>query len=275
MHYELVVDWGQSYTNLVGRCLTGVTVNPRGRPNKEVRPVLIESSKHQQLRGAGVSYKFATAEAMAVVCGWDDVAWLERFNPRIKEFSDNGKTFYGSYGGRLVLEGDQLQLAVKELKRDPVSRRVVLTIYYPQDLIRVGLGEYSKDHPCNTTCFLKVRGGALDLTVFRRSADVVWGVPYDHHVFWFLLKTVADALNVKEGRLREYVDSLHVYLPEAKFYEADRVLKACGARSRRVPDHWPVTKDLTQTRTVLEHVREALEEDFSLDHPLYRYLKGR
>jgi len=270
MHYERVWDWGHTYTKLVRTCLTGETVRPRGKPNREVRPVLIESHQHQQLRKAGVNYRFATAEAMAVVCGWKDVVWLKRFNPRIEQFSDDGETFYGAYGARL---SGQLERAVQELKRDPSSRRVVLTIYDPEDLFLIGTGQYSKDHPCNTTCFLKVRGDRLDLTVFRRSADVIWGVPYDHHVFWWLLKTLAAALDVFPGCLREYIDSLHVYLPKAGFYDAERVLKACGAESRDVPDHWPATKDLHVTQTALEDVRFALINNTPIDHPLYRYLK--
>jgi len=255
-----ISDW---YTHLVGVCLGGEPVSPRGKPNKEVRPVMIVTEEWSCLK-PGISYKFALAEAMAVVCGWDDVAWLARFNPRISQFSDNGETFYGSYGVRLAFadhslatkyQMDQLEDGLLRLKKDIESRQVVMNIWTPYDLRAV-----SKDLPCNTQLLVKVRDNRLFLSVVRRSSDIIWGVPYDHHVFWALLYTLANDLGVQPGHLTEYIDSLHVYEEAANFYDSGRVQKALRSTNKLMPHPWP-NADLKTTRALLSDVRAVVQGD--------------
>lgn len=240
-------------------------VNPRGKSNLELRPVVLRTERWGALAKAGVSYKFACAEAMAVVCGWNDVAWLKRFNPRIAEFSDDGKTFHGSYGIRMNY---QMNHALERLKMDKDSRQAVVNIWLGADSWTT-----SKDLPCNTQVYLKIRNNALDLTVMRRSADIVWGVPYDHHVFFALLHVLAAELNVNPGYLTEFIDSFHVYDDGAGFYDKDRIEKALHAEHMVVPHWWDFKgKTWSQARDLLHLVRRCLEENITDGHPLKEYL---
>lgn len=216
------------YPRMIKAALDQPIVRPRGKPCREfTTPVSCTTWTWGGLANAGVNYRFATAEALAYLAGWDDVGWVARFNNRIAEFSDDGESFYGHYGRRLY---GQLDAAYNKLFKDSDSRQVVLQIWQANDLIAK-----SKDLPCNTEVHLKIRNGALRMLVMRRSSDLIWGVPNDHHAFWFLLNAMSTALDVPAGPLIEVADSLHLYEPEAGFYDYERVQKAMKATKRNSP----------------------------------------
>lgn len=252
----------------------GQRVVPRRKPNREVRPVLIKTDRWGCLKGSGVDYRFATAEGMAWLCGWDDVAWLKAFRPSIDRFSDDGKIFHGAYGKRLGFQGGSLGKALQVLQADQDSRQVVANIWSNV----FDLGETSKDLPCNTQLLLKVRPQAqhtaqtphpaLHLTVVVRSQDLVWGFPYDHHGWWLVLHTLASCLDVDPGCLTQVIDSLHVYEPEAGFYTADKVTRARGAGHATLPVVWPTFKSLAQVRRYLTAARNWVICPAEADHDM-------
>ena len=220
------------YSRAVQECITGQEINPRGLRCYELRPVTFYTEPKSYLKlltSSGVSYRFAHAELMAVVNGWDDVAWLERFRPGYGQFSDDGVTLHGAYGKRFK-DTQQLERAIARLSNEPYTRQIVLNIWNPLDLTYK-----SNDIPCNTQILLKVRPNpigedTLHMTVIRRSADIIWGVPYDHYVFGGLLYIIADCLRVQCGTLTEVIDSLHIYDGSANFYDNNRVNKALTAK---------------------------------------------
>lgn len=229
----------------------GVLVTPRGKPNFEIRPAALVTEEWGCLKKAGVNYRLACAEAMAYVCGWEDVPWLARFSENVRQFSDNASTFYGAYGARMKR---QLPIAVEELRREIDGRQVVVGIWESRDL-----GTKTKDLPCNTQLLLKKREGKLHMMVVRRSSDLIWGVPYDHHAFWALLHVLAKAALCLPGQLVEVIDSLHVYLPSANFYPQERVAQAMRAEHTQVPHPWKVYDDLALTRATFALVRDQVE----------------
>jgi hypothetical protein len=243
----------------------GQEVSPRGKPNLELRPVLLITSEHAELAGAGVSYKFAHAEAMAYLAGWNDVAWLKRFNPRVAQFSDDGLTFHGAYGKRLE---SQLKHAVARLQADRESRQVVLNVWSIGDLWVT-----SKDLPCNTQLLLKLRDDALHLTAIVRSQDVIWGLPYDHHAWWVMCKQLAHIIGCRAGTVTHFIDSLHLYLPAAGFYDAARVEQAKAATHRPAGLIWPLpVASLCQLREELLGVRKQVEDGVPLSPLAQRLL---
>lgn len=154
---------------------------------------------------------FHLMEALWILAGRDDVAFLTVFNRRMAEYSDNGETFHAAYGQRLRYHFgmDQLNGAVEELRRDPASRRVVLSIWDPL----VDLGAISKDIPCNDTLKLEIVNGALDLIVFNRSNDMIWGA-YGANVVQFsmLLEYLAGRIGVPMGTYTQISSNFHVYM---------------------------------------------------------------
>ena len=260
------VTLGEFYGDLVSLVHHhGKMVTPRGKENRELRPVTMTTYRWGALKKASVNYRLACAEAMAYVCGWDDVGWLAYFRPGIAQFSDDGKTFYGAYGARML---DQLGRVIDMLREDPDSRQAVIGIWEARDS-----GVKSKDLPCNTQLLLKVRDAQLNLMVIRRSSDLVWGVPYDHHCFWALAHTIANCLNIHVNALNEVIDSLHVYSPSAGFYDADRIDEARRGEHCDVPHPWPVFRTLSLYRQHFASVRAQVEGQEPLTDPLALWLR--
>jgi thymidylate synthase len=173
--------------------------------------------------GNGFSKKFAIAELMAYCAGWDDVAWLARFNKNIAQFSDDGLSFYGAYGPRIAAH---LQPLLTLLTEDPETRQAVCQIYDPADLMAV-----TKDKPCNTMFQLQsttnVNGTVeLHMTIYQRSCDLVWGLPHDHFSFSTLLILFAHQLGMRPGRVTRMIANAHVYEPEAGYANLARLNRA-------------------------------------------------
>ena len=71
---------------------------------------------------------FHLAEAMWMLAGRNDVAFLNKFNGNMKNYSDNGKVFNAAYGyrTRFSFRHDQLEEVVKILKENPTSRQAAI-----------------------------------------------------------------------------------------------------------------------------------------------------
>jgi thymidylate synthase len=162
---------------------------------------------------------FHLLEALWMLAGRNDVAWLVRFNKRMATYSDDGATFNAAYGYRWrkqfnlkAADGkpatDQLQVIADLLRRDPDTRRAVLQIWDAE----ADLGVPSKDLACNTQAMFKVRDGKLNMLVSNRSNDMIWGCYGANAVhFSFLQEYVAAQAGVSVGVYRQMSDSFHVY----------------------------------------------------------------
>lgn len=161
------------------------------------------------LKNRALNPFFAIAEAAWVIGGHNELDILSYYLKKYDAFSDDGMTLNGAYGFRLrsCFGYDQLEFAIQELKNSPGSRRCVLNMYSSDDL----RNSTSKDIPCNTSIMLKIRRGALDLTVINRSNDVHWGIPYNIFVFQVLHCYLARKIGVELGLQRHFTDSLHLY----------------------------------------------------------------
>jgi len=193
----------------------GSTVSPRGQETKEVlqrtmvvdmrRPVLDLSERK-------LSYTFMTAEAYWILNGDDSVEGIAPFNKHISQFSDDGKTFFGAYGPKIV---GQLQYVVDKLVQDQDSRQAGLTIWRENP-------PETKDVPCTIAVFFNIRQGKLNCNVFMRSSDVWLGVPYDVFNFSMLSHLVcclltAEGVSIEPGNLYLTAASSHLY---ARNFEA-------------------------------------------------------
>lgn len=165
-------------------------------------------------RGANVAAQIA--ETMWVLAGRNDVAWLSHYLPRAADFSDDGQVWRGGYGPRLRdysgqiddVDGiDQIRHIVDLLSEDRSSRRAVVSIYDPAVDSAPG-----KDIPCNDFLSFISRDGRLDLSVFVRSNDLIWGWSGINAFEWSVLQEiVAGILGLQVGSLVFSTTSLHVY----------------------------------------------------------------
>lgn len=153
---------------------------------------------------------FHLFEALWIIGGRQDVAFLAQFNKRMADYSDNGKTFHAPYGFRLrhMMLTDQIEAAITLLREKPDTRQCVMHIWNAD----LDLGAVSKDIPCNDMIFLKIRDGALNMTVCCRSNDAIWGAYGANAVqFSMMQEYIADRVGVEIGHYRQVSDSFHVY----------------------------------------------------------------
>lgn len=153
---------------------------------------------------------FHFVESLWIIHGDRDVEFLDRFNSLMKQYSDDGEIFYGAYGYRLrQTHGfDQIEKAVHLLRANHDDRRVVLSMWDAKH----DLGHNMKDHPCNTSIYLKVREHNLDMTVTCRSNDAIYGAYGANVVHMSMLQEyLAARIGVGIGNYTQVSDSLHVY----------------------------------------------------------------
>lgn len=153
---------------------------------------------------------FHLFESIWMMAGCNHVEFPAYFSSNIKNYSDDGETFNAAYGYRWRhhFRIDQIATVIEALRKDPGCRRQVIGIWDAgHDL---GLG--TKDLPCNLAVHFMRRNGALDMTVFNRSNDMVWGAYGANAVhFSFLQEFVAIAADMPIGKYYQVSDNFHAY----------------------------------------------------------------
>ena len=162
---------------------------------------------------------FHLMESLWMLAGRNDVEWISKYNKRISDYSDNGKTFHGAYGHRWRnhFRGgpkefkDQLDQVMIRLHKFPNDRRAVVSMWDPNiDLVMHNDG---KDYPCNTQIFFSKRGKVLNMTVINRSNDIVWGLFGANAVHMSMLQEYMAARTQSEvGTYIHFSNNAHAYL---------------------------------------------------------------
>jgi thymidylate synthase len=154
---------------------------------------------------------FHLIEAMWMLAGRQDGAFLDHYVKDFsKRFGNNGIIMdaYG-YRWRHGLRFDQLDEIVAQLRKEPTSRQCVLQMW--------GAGEtrellsYSAK-PCNLSAAFRIVGNKLDMTVFNRSNDLIWGCCGANAVhFPILQEYIAGRLELELGYYHQISTNLHLY----------------------------------------------------------------
>lgn len=163
---------------------------------------------------------FHLVEALWMLAGRDDLRSLTPYVKQMSEYTDDGVTVPGAYGKRWrswfapednAGQLDQLDWAVKRLRANPADRRVVIQMWDARvDPYRADWN--SKDVPCNLTILPWVRAGALHITIFNRSNDIIWGLYGANAVhFSFLLEYLAARLGLAVGTMTTVSNNFHAY----------------------------------------------------------------
>lgn len=235
-----VAEWpNKSYKDAIRHIVReGHIVAPRGQNTFEIQPGIHEILRPQNrlcsMPGRRANPFFNMAENMWILAGKGDAEWICSFNSKLGEYQlDPGKPeFNAPYGRRIRFANrhrepslrltpynetkiqalpcvDQIFHCYQSLKKDPSSRQAVISLWNP--IFDYFLVE-TKDRPCNTTVYFKIRDGALCMTVCNRSNDLHLGLYGVNFVqFSALQEFMAAALNVKMGHYVHVSDSLHIY----------------------------------------------------------------
>lgn len=155
---------------------------------------------------------FHLMESLWMLAGCCDVGFVKRYSSNIAQFSDDGLIFNGAYGYRWRhwFDVDQLHEISTNLKDNPSCRRQVLAMWDGhEDLSH----KYSKDIPCNLSAVFQLDAeGLLDMTVFNRSNDLIWGAYGANAVHFSVLhEYMAEWIGRPIGRYHQVSANTHVY----------------------------------------------------------------
>lgn len=129
---------------------------------------------------------------------------------------DMGKA-YGyqlrKFGGKT----DQLRKLVYDLLHDPFGRRHYVTLWNPNELQEMALTPCWHSHQFS----VEKRGTSriLNLRVYSRSADVLFGLPFNYQQYALYLLAMSELLGYEAGKLTCDLTDAHVYLNQIDYVE--------------------------------------------------------
>jgi thymidylate synthase len=100
---------------------------------------------------------------------------------------------------------DQIDWLINEIKRNPGSRRLIVTGWNPREQDKVALP------PCHTLFQFFVQDGELSCQLYQRSADLFLGVPFNIASYALLTRMVAQVCGLKPGDFVHTFGDLHLY----------------------------------------------------------------
>ena len=101
---------------------------------------------------------------------------------------------------------DQIARVVESIRRDPDSRRHVVSAWNVGELDRMALP------PCHLLFQFYVAEGRLSCQLYQRSADVFIGVPFNIASYALLTMMVAQVTNLEPGEFVHTLGDAHLYL---------------------------------------------------------------
>ena len=101
---------------------------------------------------------------------------------------------------------DQLARILDEIRRNPDSRRLVVSAWNVADLDRMAL------QPCHALFQFYVAEGRLSCHMYQRSADVFLGVPFNIASYALLTMMVAQVCGLQPGDFVLSFGDVHLYL---------------------------------------------------------------
>ena len=101
---------------------------------------------------------------------------------------------------------DQIANVVTAIRRNPDSRRLIVTAWNPADVDRMALP------PCHCLFQFYVAKGRLSCQLYQRSADVFLGVPFNIASYALLTLMMAQVTGLKAGEFVHTLGDAHLYL---------------------------------------------------------------
>jgi len=103
---------------------------------------------------------------------------------------------------------DQLRNVIAEIKRNPDSRRLIVTAWSPEDAVP----ERAALPPCHVLFQFWVAGGRLSCQLYQRSGDLFLGVPFNIASYALLTHMIARECGLEVGEFVHTIGDAHIYL---------------------------------------------------------------
>src|SRR5580704_14153011 len=153
-------------------------------------------------------------ELLWFLAGDTNVKYLQQHGVRIwDEWADENGDLGPVYGRQWrswpAPDGgaiDQIANVVAAIRRNPDSRRLIVTAWNPADVDEMALP------PCHCLFQFYVAQGRLSCQLYQRSADVFLGVPFNIASYALLTLMVAQVTGLQPGEFIHTLGDAHLYL---------------------------------------------------------------
>jgi thymidylate synthase len=151
---------------------------------------------------------------------------------------------------------DQIDYIIQTLKKDPNSRRMVLSAWNPAEIGQMMLP------PCHTLIQFYVANNKLSLQLYQRSGDVFLGIPFNIASYALFLMMVAQVTGYEVGEFVHTIGDAHIYSNHMEQIELQLT---------RTPRRLPIMK----INKDVKRLEDFKFEDFELvDYDPYPPIKG-
>ena len=219
---------------------------------------------HQMRFDLSEGFPLVTTKKLHVKSIIHELIWFLAGDTNIKYLKDNGVGIWDEwadengdlgpvYGkqwrswaapdGRTI---DQISDVLATLKRDPDSRRLIVSAWNPADIPKMALA------PCHCLFQFYVADGKLSCQLYQRSADIFLGVPFNIASYALLTMMMAQVTGFEPGDFVHTFGDAHLYSNHLE--QADEQLS-------RTPRTLPVMKMNTEVTSLFDFKFE----DFTLE----------
>jgi thymidylate synthase len=149
-----------------------------------------------------------------------ELLWFISGNTNIKYLQDNGVSIWNEWADKNGDLGpvyghqwrsfngqvDQLTNLIQDIKKNPSSRRLIISAWNPVDVPKMALP------PCHSLFQFYIQNGEISCQLYQRSADAFLGVPFNIASYALLTYLIASVCNLKPKEFIHTFGDLHIYL---------------------------------------------------------------
>ena len=156
--------------------------------------------------------------------------------------------------GREARGIDQIQQAIDTIKRDPTSRRIIVSAWNVADIPKMKLP------PCHALFQFYVNDRWLDCQLYQRSADLALGVPFNIASYALLQAMIAQECELVPRHFVHTLGDAHIYLNHVE-----------GVKTQLARDPLPLPKLVLAPKKVLEMTFEDIALEGYQHHPFIKF----
>jgi thymidylate synthase len=130
---------------------------------------------------------------------WDE--WADDNGELGPVYGKQWRSWEGANGQTI----DQITDLINQLKKNPDSRRLIISAWNVADLPEMAL------MPCHALFQFYVANGKLSCQLYQRSADVFLGVPFNIASYALLTMMIAQVCDLQPGEFIHTFGDVHIY----------------------------------------------------------------
>jgi thymidylate synthase len=209
----------RQYHDLIGRILAD-GADKRDRTGTGTRSVF----GHQMRFDLSEGFPLVTTKKLHVKSIIYELLWFLRGDTNVKYLNQHGVSIWNEWADERGDLGpvygqqwrswpardgsaiDQMANVVDAIRRNPDSRRLIVSAWNPAEIENMALP------PCHCLFQFYVARGRLSCQLYQRSADVFLGVPFNIASYALLTLMVAQATELAPGEFVHTFGDAHLYL---------------------------------------------------------------